>query len=161
MGREGGFTLIEIMIVVTIVALMISIGYLGFNQLLVRRSSQDMQSLQHWLQTASDRARLEGAVYGLRIEESQLQLLTYRQGLWLPVLNQQGWHAESDYQLEFELDDSQERRLEISGDEGLQPTLVFLPDGSQWPGGRIHISDPDRDFWIAANDRGQFEWTGP
>ena len=158
MRGQHGFTLIEIMVVVVIVTLMLSFGYVGFNQLLERRVSQDMQSLQHWLQTASDRAQLEGAVYGVRIEDQQLRFLTYRQGFWLPVLQQAPW-ANDNYQLEFEINEDSERSVALTGEEELQPSLVFLPDGSQWPEGRIRVTGQSRPNWIAADDQGRFMWT--
>lgn len=147
------------MVVVIIVSLLLSFGYVGFNQLVGRRSSEDLESLQHWLQIASDRARLEGAVYGIRITEEGLMFLTYRQGLWLRVLDQQIWNEGSDYQLGFEASDDSDAVLSESEDEeGLQPSLVFLPDGSQWPEGRIWVQYQGQTSWISADEQGQFVW---
>lgn len=147
------------MVVVIIVSLLLSFGYVGFNQLLGRRSSEDMESLQYWLQSASDRAQLEGAVYGVLISEQGLDFLTYRQGIWLPVLDQQPWIGASDYQLDFELSESSQAGISLGEDsDELQPSLVFLPDGSQWPAGRIQVRDQEQVSWISADAYGQFVW---
>jgi prepilin-type N-terminal cleavage/methylation domain-containing protein len=155
-NRQRGFTLVEIMVVVTIVALMISFGYLGFNQLLGRRTDEESQSLRQWLQSVSDRARLEGAVYGIQIEGEQLLPLTYRQGIWLKVLDQQVWAGDSEYQLEFVADGTPKQLLDVAEANDLQPSLIFLPDGTQWPEGKIRMSYETQTIWFEADDQGRF-----
>jgi len=149
------------MVVVIIVSLLLSFGYVGFSQLLGRRSSEDMESLQHWLQRASDRAQLEGAVYGVHIGDQGLLFLTYRQGIWIRVLDQQAWSGSSaDYELEFEATEIVAQ--DISGAEDaqeLQPSIVFLPDGSHWPDGSIRVDYDGQTSWIAVDEQGQFAWT--
>lgn len=159
MRSQRGFTLIEIMVVVIIVSLLLSFGYVGFGQLLGRRSSEDLESLQHWFQNASDRAQLEGAVYGVQIDEAELVFLTYRQGFWLRVLDQQAWDRGDEYQLIFEADENAETPISASSEEEeLQPSLVFLPDGSQWPEGRIGVEHQGQTSWLSVDDQGRFAW---
>lgn len=161
MRSQRGYTLIEIMVVVIIVSLLLSFGYVGFSQLLGRRSSEDMESLQHWLQSASDRAQFEGAVYGVQIGDDGLLFLTYRQGIWLRVLDQQAWSGSSgEYELAFEATEVVEPGINGAEDsQELQPSIVFLPDGSQWPEGRIRVDYQGQTSWIAVDDQGQFAWT--
>lgn len=158
MRSQRGFTLIEIMVVVIIVSLLLSFGYVGFGQILGRRNSEDMESLQYWLQSARDRAQLEGAVYGIEITDEGLEFLTYRQGLWLRVLDQQVWGGE-EYQIGFEAANLEEQFDSSVNDlDALQPSLVFLPDGSQWPEGRIRVEHQEQTSWISVDEVGQFVW---
>lgn len=160
MEKQEGFTLIEILVVVTVIALLVSVGSVSFNQLLDRRQSANRESLLSWLQAVRDRAQLEGAVYGVTIEDSQVRLLAYREGYWLTVLDYESWEGSEDVLVSFEASDAdQSVSLGALEEETMQPEFVFLPDGTQWPEGRIGVATQDWGNWISVDSVGQFEWS--
>lgn len=82
---SAGFTLIEVMVVVVIVALMGGISMLALQQALSRPLGGQADQLQDWLESLTDRARLQGTTYGVRVEAQQWQALVYYREQWLPL----------------------------------------------------------------------------
>ncbi len=66
--REQGFTLIEIMVVVIVIATISAMSLLAINQTSDRRYETEANKLLIWLQQISERASLEGAAYGIVTE---------------------------------------------------------------------------------------------
>lgn len=83
--RSAGFTLIEVMVVVVIVAVMGGISMLALQQALARPLSGQAEQLQAWLDALAERAVLQGLTYGVRPTQQHWQPVVYYRGQWLPL----------------------------------------------------------------------------
>ena len=83
--RSAGFTLIEVMVVVVIVAVMGGISMLALQQALARPLSAQAEQLQAWLDALAERAVLQGLTYGVRPAQHHWQAVVYYRGQWLPL----------------------------------------------------------------------------
>lgn len=155
MRAARGFTLIELMVVVTIVAVLGAVGYLSVNQLFGRQLDQDASSMQRWLAILRDRSMLEGAAYGLQVEAQQMRPLAYRQGYWLPLTERDSWRVDDSYQLSLQSDEEL-ANYGLETEAYPQPDIVFLPDGTTQPTGSLLLQADEgasaRLSWDAGGD---------
>ncbi len=87
---QRGFTLLEIMVVVVIVALLSAISVLALRQAGDRPYLAEAGRVQAWLQDLADRALLEGVAYGIQIDPapgagSRMQAMVYYRYRWYPL----------------------------------------------------------------------------
>ncbi len=160
MKRIRGFTLIEILVVVGIVALLSAISVIAVNQSADRRYPAEAEKLSIWLDQISQLSLLEGAAYGLLSEADEqtgtisvLKPVIYYRKRWLQVSSPEPffvahngnlqWNLESIDQDEFM---PQSRSPIVSEESYLQeeeefdvPDLVFLPDGYSQPEGSLRL----------------------
>lgn len=129
--RSAGFTLIEVMVVVVIVALMGGISMLALQQALSRPVSGQADQLQDWLEDLADRARLQGSTYGVRLEDREWQALVYYREQWLPLNAPAPFSMGGGLELVLESADGGE------DDEEALPVLTLSAAGME----------PDR-FWL-------------
>jgi len=82
-----GFTLLEVITVTVIVAILMSMGLLAFNQASDRRQSSHADQLLIWLQQLSEQSALSGVAYGVINNKSdldrKLEPLVYFRNRWL------------------------------------------------------------------------------
>ena len=82
-----GFTLLEVMTVTVIVAILMSMSLLAFNQASDRRHSSHADQLLIWLQQLSEQSALTGVAYGVINTKSdfdrKLEPLVYFRNRWL------------------------------------------------------------------------------
>lgn len=123
--NSAGFTLIEVMVVVVIVALMGGISMLALQQALSRPLSGQADQLQDWLESLVDRARLQGTTYGVRIEAQQWRALVYYRGQWLPL------NEPAPFSMEGELELVLESRNRAEEDEAALPVLTLSAAGME------------------------------
>ena len=64
-GRQAGFTLIEIAVVVVILATISGMSVFAINQAFDRRYQSQAENLLTWLNQLSEQAALEGVAYGI------------------------------------------------------------------------------------------------
>jgi prepilin-type N-terminal cleavage/methylation domain-containing protein len=156
--RQQGFTLIEIMVVVMIVAMLSAMSLLAINQAFDRRYVSQADRLLIWLQQLAENSALQGAAYGIVAEESpsQLRAVIYYRNRWVavtapapfPLTNE----AEVDWLVQFDSDEEllPQQTIEVSADidggiierdeeEFLLPEIAFLPDGYIEPEGEIRL----------------------
>ena len=160
MKRIAGFTLIEMLVVVGIVALLSTITMVALNQSADRRYPAEAEKLSIWLDQISQLSVLEGAAYGLvsQADEqtgalSELKPVIYYRKRWLQVSSPESfvvahngnlqWNLESIDQDEFM---PQSRSRGFSGPSYQQeeeefdvPDVVFLPDGYALPRGSLQL----------------------
>lgn len=161
--REQGFTLIEIMVVVMIIATMSAISLLALNQASDRRYETEADKLLIWLQQISDRASLEGAAYGIVTESdpesedgatpsaiTRLRVVVYYRMRWVAVSAPEPFLLEDGATVHWLLEDAETEELMPQGDqmtnrygdeiERLLPEMAFLPDGYIEPKAEIVLS---------------------
>jgi general secretion pathway protein H len=87
-ARIRGFTLIEILVVLVIMAIVISLAVLSIN--VTGRDTQidqEGQRIEGLLEMLHERALIEGHDFGLRLEPAAYEFLAYdtRRSLWVPL----------------------------------------------------------------------------
>ena len=160
MKRIAGFTLIEMLVVVGIVALLSTITMVALNQSADRRYPAEAEKLSIWLDQISQLSVLEGAAYGLvsQADEqtgalSELKPVIYYRKRWLQVSSPESfvvahngnlqWNLESIDQDEF-MPQSRSRGFygpsyQQEEEEFDVPDVVFLPDGYALPRGSLQL----------------------
>ena len=161
--REQGFTRIEIMVVVMIIATMSAISLLALNQASDRRYETEADKLLIWLQQISERASLEGAAYGIVPESDperegeatpsaiiRLRVVVYYRMRWVAVSAPEPFLLEDGATVHWLLEDAETEELMPQGDqmtnrygdeiERLLPEMAFLPDGYIEPKAEIVLS---------------------
>ena len=157
--REQGFTLIEIMVVLMVIAIMSAMSLLALNQASDRRYETEADKLLIWLQQISERASLEGAAYGIVPESegddslvtiTRLRVVVYYRMRWVAVSAPEPFLLEDDATLQWLVDDTEADELLPQEDqatnkygddvERLLPEMAFLPDGYIEPKAEIVLS---------------------
>ena len=161
--REQGFTLIEIMVVVIVIATISAMSLLAINQTSDRRYETEANKLLIWLQQISERASLEGAAYGIVPESDperegevtpsaiiRLRVVVYYRMRWVAVSAPEPFLLEDGATVHWLLEDAETEELMPQGDqmanwygdeiERLLPEMAFLPDGYIEPKAEIVLS---------------------
>ena len=161
--REQGFTLIEIMVVVIVIATISAMSLLAINQTSDRRYETEANKLLIWLQQISERASLEGAAYGVVPESDperegevtpsaimRLRVVVYYRMRWVAVSAPEPFLLEDGATVHWLLEDAETEELMPQGDqmanwygdeiERLLPEMAFLPDGYIEPKAEIVLS---------------------
>ena len=91
-GHQRGYTLIEIMVVIAVLALIATVAVGSINQTLNRRYSSESEQLSIWLNQLSDMAVIQGAAFGVLGEVdqktkkiTQLNAAIYYRNKWVKV----------------------------------------------------------------------------
>ena len=165
----GGFTLLEVLVVIVIVATLSGMSLLAINQAFDRRYHSHADRLQMWLQQLSEQAALSGGAYGVMhvggerdadrddaassAVPEQLQAVVYYQNAWWVATSPAPFELSKEAQLRWNVpSESQfgQRRDQLasiaSGDADedekapILPIIALLPDGYMEPAdGRLEI----------------------
>lgn len=167
--QSRGFTLIEIMVVIFIIATLAFMSVGAINQASDRRYSSAADKLLVWLNQLSELAAIQGAAYGIvtEIEEEtgtqlRLRATVYYRNRWLAVSSPEPFELESAAAVDWQMDELdqplfyqqaaeatreelQSGELDATQDEEnqLQPPIAFLPDGYVEPQGEIELKFAD------------------
>lgn len=144
--RSGGFTLIELMVVLVIVATLASLMVIGAGDNAARKLQREAEGLAALLNLAADEAVMQGIELGLFIDGSgyRFLLLDPESGVWEEIKEKplQRHQFEQPYQLQFELDgerlDEQQRSriqqlAKSAGGDQPTPLLLLLSSGEVTP----------------------------
>jgi prepilin-type N-terminal cleavage/methylation domain-containing protein len=151
---QRGYTLIEIMVVIAVLALIVTVAVGSINQTLNRRYSSEAEQFSIWLNQMSDMAVMQGAAFGVVGEVNkktkkitQLNAAIYYRNKWVkvsfpePYVPGEGatisWvddTPESEplfFQQQPETETSNnDSELSLSKEKKLiTPFIAFLPDG--------------------------------
>lgn len=179
--QQAGFTLIEIMVVVVIIATLSMMTVVAINQAFERRYSNEAEKLLVWLNQLSEFSAMQGAAYGIVIEADKklntpqrLRATVYYRNRWLAVSFPEPFVLQPGSKIDWLMDDIREEPLfyqqaalrtreeiqrgqEALGDDKedvVEPPQAFLPDGYVEPEGEIRLSfdDYDRYFLLYWDD---------
>ncbi|MAJ81207.1 MAG: hypothetical protein CMK30_07800 [Porticoccaceae bacterium] len=172
--HQRGFTLLEVMVVVIIVAIVTGMSYVAITQVQARRYVNHAEKLSMWFQQLSEQAELTGVPYGFVIESDrdisvvfsssehrQLQALVFFDYRWWratepPLFKlMQGarlnWQSENDAKF---LTKPKSVALEHSESEetSILPVVALLPEGDMDPSTAISLRFSEFDgvfgyFW--------------
>ncbi len=151
---QRGYTLIEIMVVIAVLALIATVAVGSINQAMNRRYASEAEQLSIWLNQMSDMAIIQGAAFGVLAEAdkksekiTQLNAAIYYRNKWVkvsfpdPYVLGKGaivsWTEETledeslFFQQKTEVEDfSNELELKTKEEKKLlTPFIAFLPDG--------------------------------
>jgi prepilin-type N-terminal cleavage/methylation domain-containing protein len=156
--QQQGFTLIEMLVVVMIVATVSAMSVLAINQAFGRRYVAEADRLLVWLQQLSENSALQGSAYGVVNDGmksgSQLTAVIYYRNRWVAVTAPAPFPLSDDAVLEWLVEFDEDERLlpqqqegssldnagELDEDSLLLPEVAFLPDGYIEPQGTIELS---------------------
>ena len=144
--KQCGFTLIEIMIVLVIVAVMAGLLVLGFKDSPQRRVQREATTLATLINAASDEAVMRGVELGLVIDDTGYQFVYFdpEKKQWQPARERALMrHTFTEpYTVEFTIDGAQvdeatRQRIQAlaarSDDAALKPTLLIFSSGEVTP----------------------------
>lgn len=148
-----GFTLVEILVALAILAIGLGLVVVGFGQLADRDLDNQARTITAWMQSLSDRSILEGGLYGFRVVGDQLQAVSWFDHQWL-VVDHEGLLTLPD-NIAFRLGEdqpsagfvSQEELAPAESEEGaetlfredelIEPLMVFMPSGEPMAEGEL------------------------
>lgn len=84
MRKQAGFSLVEILVVLVVLGLTATFATIGFQRLENDRLEKQAGQLSAWMQSVSDNAILDSAVYGIRLASNQqdLELAYFLDNRW-------------------------------------------------------------------------------
>ena len=156
---QRGFTLIEMLVAVMIVAALSAMSILAINQAFDRRYVAEADRLLIWLQQLGENSALQGAAYGVISEAedtgTQLRAVIYYRNRWVAVTMPAPFPLSDDATLNWLVDSVDDEQLlpqqtdigpmdisteSDSEDDLLVPEIAFLPDGYIEPSGELVLS---------------------
>ena len=141
-SRQGGFTLIEISVVVIILATISAMSLFAINQAFDRRFKSQADNLLVWLNQLSDQAALEAVPYGVmgnpdeaEKEVRALQVVAYYRQYWFPVTYPEPFSMEKGARIEWVVSTSPDYDDESrdEDEDSLVPVIALMPDGYMEP----------------------------
>ena len=171
---QRGFTLLEVMVVVIIIAILSGISFVAITQMEARRYLNHSEKLSMWFQQLSEQAELTGAPYGFMIrgdrdisadfygsEHQQLQAVVFFNYRWWratqpPMFKliqgaQLDWQSDNDSAFLTQPKSDTLETLE-SDEPPILPVTAFLPEGNMEPATNISLRFKEFDgvfgyFW--------------
>ena len=158
---QRGFTLLEVMVVVIIIAILSGISFVAITQMEARRYLNHSEKLSMWFQQLSEQAELTGAPYGFMIvgdrdisadlygsEHQQLQAVVFFNYRWWratqpPLFKllqgaQLDWQSDNDAVFLIQPKSVVLETLE-SDEPSMLPVTAFLPEGNMEPATNISL----------------------
>jgi general secretion pathway protein H len=103
--RQQGFTLIELMVVVAIVAVLLAAGVMSLGSRDNQQQRQQWTQTQSILQMACDQAAFNQQIYLVSVSAKGLEAFYRQQGEWLPAkMHKVSWREETE--VSWQLDET-------------------------------------------------------
>jgi type II secretion system protein H len=129
-----GFSLVEVLVVLALMALFASVAGVGLARPQTGQLDEEAERLSAWLQAARERALLDGGTYAVRRQRTDLQLVFYHDYAWHVVADTPDWRPDPATRLVIE-------GSEPSAAQAL--LLVFHPAGTVAFSARLRLQRPD------------------
>lgn len=148
-SRQRGFTLLEIMVVVFIIAIMAGLSFFALNQAGDRRYSSQAEDFLAWLEQLSDLAMLEGSAYGVKADEQSFQAVVFYNYAWYEVSVPEPFFFDdavelslTDNESEKKTDTRNSRSNNRNGERNriVLPDIIMLPDGYIEPDANVSLA---------------------
>jgi prepilin-type N-terminal cleavage/methylation domain-containing protein len=158
---QRGFTLLEVMVVVIIIAILSGISFVAITQMEARRYLNHSEKLSMWFQQLSEQAELTGAPYGFMItgdrdisadlygsEHQQLQAVVFFNYRWWRATQPPLFKLLQGAQLDWQSNNDAVFLIQpksvvletIEPDEPpILPVTAFLPEGNMEPATNISL----------------------
>jgi prepilin-type N-terminal cleavage/methylation domain-containing protein len=144
--KQKGFTLIEIMVVVFIIATMAGLSFFALNQASDRRYTRQAQDFLVWLEQISDIAMLEGTAYGVATNNNEFKAVVFYNYDWYEVSMPEPFYFDDDVRLSLiENNESEgkiinQRNSRANQSHVLLPDIIMLPDGYIQPDANLSLA---------------------
>lgn len=136
-----GFTLLEVMVVIFIIATISGLSTLGLKQASDRRYFSQAENLLAWLQQISELAMLEGTAYGFVYQEQSLYPMVFYRQRWHQVAKPEAFLLYDDGVIDFPGSSSFSLRAEEQDDKKvLLPDVVMQTNGYMEPALSINLA---------------------
>gem|GEM_PF-5738832 len=155
-NRRSGFTLIEILVVLVIVALAGSFLIIGYNQLLQRKAATRIEELHAWLESAADISVLQSTVLGVTRIDNQLKLMAFFHGEWFLLADQVSLDIDENIQIIWPQELLDSAVMQGIEDDHPQPYLVLTPAGDILPNGQLELRSGEQQAFINWQESGGF-----
>jgi len=145
-SKQQGFTLIEIMVVVFIIATMAGLSFFALNQASDRRYSSQAEDFLVWLEQLSDLAMLEGSAYGVAAADQGFQAVVFYNYDWYEVSMPEPFYFDDAVRLSLvEGNDSEGKIINQNNNRANQthsqlPDMIMLPDGYIEPESNLSLA---------------------
>lgn len=153
--RQSGFTLIEMLVVVMLLALLSSAVVLGINAIISRQLQAQGNQLLTWLSWAQQASMLSGSNYGIAEHKSQLLVVAPINGKWYQVVGLEAWSLAQG--VDWELPESESKKsgnyaqvdiTEDTSEPQFLPFMVFSNVGLIEPIASIKLVSDDNSVTI-------------
>ena len=145
-SKQAGFTLIEIMVVVFIIAIMAGLSFFALNQASDRRYSSQAENFLAWLEQLSDMAMLEGSAYGVKAADQGFQAVVFYNYAWYEVGVPEPFYFDDEIELSLVESDREARIIRRNPNNDDEKNRIELPDIIMLPDGYI---EPDMNLSLA------------
>lgn len=160
-ARASGFTLIEILVVIVIVAVLSTFVTLTLNFRNVSKTvSDEARRIGLQMQMASDQAIYTRQQFGIRFHPETYefyQLIASDDGdpVWEVVENEQLSYRPPDEEIEYQVDIEgiaivletlEDERKAVTEEEPIKPHVLFLSNGEIMPDFRVVVADRSAEF---------------
>ncbi len=144
-SRQRGFTLLEIMVVVFILATMAGLSLFAINQASDRRYSSQAENFMVWLEQLSDMAMLEGSAYGVTTRKNGFQAVVFYNFNWYEVSSPDVFYFDDVVTLSLVTDSEENERIINSqnirsADRPKLPDIIMHPDGYIEPEANLSLA---------------------
>lgn len=135
-SRQGqaGFTLVELLVVVVILALLAGVTTVGFGRGAEQRFRTSSGQVEDWLDQAGSEAILSGNTLGIKFGDHTLTALVWADSQWQPLLSLAALSLQAPLQLSI-IDAATDRT------DPATPDFIVLPSGEVMPPATVQLSD--------------------
>ncbi|MBE0494039.1 MAG: prepilin-type N-terminal cleavage/methylation domain-containing protein [Thiomicrospira sp.] len=147
-SRQKGFTLIELMVVVVIIAVVLAAGLMSFGSHEGSQLRAQWAKTQGLIQTACDQAAFKQRLVLIGIDEQGLKVYYQTNGQWTQADNIKTLSWSPGFEVQWRTEPTMQERMQLP-----QPGWLC------WPGGLITEGEIRADGQILAWDQAlKFEW---
>lgn len=135
-SSQTGFSLIELLVAIVILAVVISTASLGFGRSEQQRFSSELEQSRQWLAQISTEAILSGALWGVTVSDNELRAYVWTGTQWLEAADIEPFSLPDNIRYSHTVATN-----DIVGESS--PQFTFFPTGQIMPAVDIVLSSTD------------------